>query len=252
VWLVWVLWILGYPDQALQRSQEALALAREIGHSPSLGVALAFSVSHFYILAPDSQAAHEQVETLMRLATDEGLAPLHAFGEVIQGWMQVRRGQVEKGIAHMRRGITAWEATGTQAGRSLHRGLLSQAYGRSGQAERGLIVVDESLALMEQKDVRCREAEHLRIKGELLLLRGEAHAEVEAEACYHKAIEVARRQQARSWELQAAMSLCRLWQRQGKREEARQLLAGIYGWFTEGFDMPDLKDAGELLEELAT
>ena len=111
-------------------------------------------------------------------------------------------------------------------------------------------MVDKALALIEQKDTHYHEAEHHRIKGELLLLRGEAKAEVEAEACYHKAIELARQQQAKSWELRAVMSLCRLWQRQGKREEARQLLAEIYGWFTEGFDTPDLKDARELLEEL--
>jgi predicted ATPase len=127
--------------------------------------------------------------------------------------------------------------------------LLAEAYGKAGQAEEGLSVLAEALALAHSSGERYYEAEMHRLRGELLLMQGEAEAE--AEACFSRAIEVARRQQAKSWELRATVSLCRLWQEQGRIDEARQMLAEIYGWFTEGFDRPDLQEARALLEELS-
>jgi predicted ATPase len=127
--------------------------------------------------------------------------------------------------------------------------LLAEAYGSTGQAEEGLNVLAEALAFVRSSNERYYEAEIYRLKGELLLMQG--GDETEAEASFHKAIEVARRQSAKSWELRATVSLCRLWQKQGRRDEARQMLAEIYGWFTEGFDTPDLKEAQALLEELS-
>jgi predicted ATPase len=151
----------------------------------------------------------------------------------------------------MRQGLAALQAMGLVANRPRLLLLLAEAYGRTGQADQGLSVLDEALAQVEQTTARVSEAELHQLRGELRLMQGAGGAETAAGACFQRAIEVARQQRARSWELRAAMSLCRLWQRQGKREEARQLLAEIYGWFTEGFDTRDLKDARELLEELA-
>ena len=125
--------------------------------------------------------------------------------------------------------------------------LLAEAYGSAGRAKEGLSVLAEALAFVQSSDERYYEAEIYRLEGKFLLMQGD---KTEAEASFHKAIEVARRQQAKSWELRATVSLCRLWQKQGKVDEARQMLAEIYGWFTEGFDTPDLQEARTLLDEL--
>jgi predicted ATPase len=150
-------------------------------------------------------------------------------------------------------------ATGSRLTNSIHLSILAETYGRMGQVEEGLTTLDEALAIAHRGGEHFYEAEIHRVRGGLLLrciepvemMRAEAKAEAEAERCFQHAIEVARKQQAKSLELRAAMSLSRLWQKQGKREEARQLLAAIYGWFTEGFDTPDLKEAKALLEELS-
>ena len=140
------------------------------------------------------------------------------------------------------------EATGIRTFRAMFLTLLAEAYGKAGQADHGLSVMAEALALAEKTGERFYEVESHRIKGELLRMQDD---ETEAEVSFQKAIEVACRQEAKSWELRAAMSLSRLWQKQGKKEEARQLLADVYNWFTEGFDTRDLKDAKALLEELS-
>ena len=134
-------------------------------------------------------------------------------------------------------------------GRSHQLASLAEAYGKAGQVEEGLAALAETLAVVNRTGERFYEAEAHRLQGELLRMQGADLGEVEA--CFRQAIQVARQQQAKSWELRAVMSLCRLWQEQGKREEARQMLAEIYGWFTEGFDTPDLREARVLLEELS-
>jgi predicted ATPase len=187
-----------------------------------------------------------------------------AYGTLYRGWVLAEQGEVEEGIAQMQQGLAALRATGAELARPSYLTMLAAAYRKVGQVEEGLAVLAEALALVNKTGGRVGEAELYRLKGELSLQsevrspRPEAtnpqsptpNPHAEAEACFHKAIEVARKQQAKSLELRAVVSLSRLWQRQGKKDEARQLLAEIYGWFTEGFDTKDLQEAKALLEEL--
>jgi predicted ATPase len=160
------------------------------------------------------------------------------------------QGQSEAGIVQMREGMAACRTTGAEADRPYLLALVAEAYGREGRYDEGLIMLEEALALVDQSEERYWEAEIHRLKGESLLARS-AENQVEAEACVHTALNVARRQEAKSLELRAAMSLARLWQQQGKRQEAYDLLAPVYGWFTEGFDTADLIEAKALLDALA-
>ena len=160
---------------------------------------------------------------------------------------------MEEGIAQLRQGFAYWETRGIQYRRPTFLAWLAEAYGKAAQTEEGLSVLDEALAQVERTGERYYEAELHRLKGELLLMQDdEAETSLhQAESCFQHAIQVARRQQAKSCELRAVMSLCRLWQRQGNAAEARQMLAEIYNWFTEGFDTADLIEAKTLLEELS-
>jgi predicted ATPase len=162
----------------------------------------------------------------------------------------VGQGQGEAGIAQMRQGIAAIRATGSSVELSLGLARLAEAHGQVGQAEEGLALLHEALTWVDTNGERAFEAEVYRIKGELLLRQAVPDAS-QAAACFQHALDVARRQQAKAWELRAATSLARLWQRQGKRAEARELLSDIYDWFTEGFDTADLQEAKALLETLA-
>jgi predicted ATPase/class 3 adenylate cyclase len=245
--LAQVLWSLGYPDQALQRSHEALTLARELAHPASLASALLFAAEvHMY--RREGQRTYEQAEVVLGLAREHGFAFRVAQATILQGWTLVEQGQGETGIAQMRQGLAAFRATGAELARSYYLALLAEAYGRVGQIEEGLQVVAEELARSDSSG--GGEVELYRLKGELLLARSAEH-HTEAESCFRQALEIARRQQAKSLELRAAMSLSRLWQQQGKRAEAYDLLAPIYGWFTEGFDTADLQEAKALLDELS-
>ena len=149
----------------------------------------------------------------------------------------------------MQQGLAAWRATRAETMRPYFLALLAAASAQVGQQEKGLTQLAEALAMANDTEERRHEAELYRLKGELLLARSAEH-DTEAETCFRQALDIARRQQAKSWELRAAMSLSRLWQRQGKCAEARALLAPVYGWFTEGFDTADLQEAKALLEEL--
>jgi predicted ATPase len=244
------LWLLGYPDQALRRSREALTLAQARSHPFSL----AFALSHaalLHQLRREEQAAQEQAEAVIVLAREQGFARWEAWGTIIGGWVLAKQGQGEEGVAQMRQGLAAWQTTGQELGRPAFLVLLGEAYGKVGQSEAGLSLIAEGLALMDKIGERNQEAELYRLQGELLLAQAGARQQVqEAEACFLQALDVARRQQAKSWELRTAMSLSRLWQQQGKRQEACRLLAPIYGWFTEGFDTADLQEAKTLLEAL--
>jgi len=153
-------------------------------------------------------------------------------------------------MAQMRQGIAAWRATGAELQRPYYLALLAEAFGKAGQADEGLSVLTEALAAVHKTEERLYEAELYRLKGELLLSLS-AENQAEAEACFHKAIDIAQRQSAKSLELRAVMSLSRLLEMQGKTAEARQMLTEIYGWFTEGFDTADLQEAKALLEELS-
>jgi predicted ATPase len=263
------LWALGYPDQALQRGCEGLALARQFSHPHSLAFALTFA-AFLHQLRREEQLTQERAEATIALSREQGFALWLAVGTILQGCTLAEQGQGEEGIALLRQGIAAWRATGAEGYLTHYLGLLAEAYGKVGQADEGLTVLAEALAMVDKTGERWREAELYRLKGQLTLQRFQAPgskfqvenphstfripqlgAEAEAEACFRKAIEIARKQQAKSLELRATMSLAHLWQHQGKKVEARQLLAEIYDWFTEGFDTKDLQEAKALLEVLA-
>jgi predicted ATPase len=264
VYTAWALWPLGYPDQALQRSHEALTLAQELAHPYSLIFALSGAAT-LHQLRREEQAAQARAEATMTLSTERGFPQWLAWGTILRGWALARQGRSEEGIAQMRQGLAGYQATGGEVTRPYFLSLLAEAYGDVGQTAEGLSLLDEALATVQKTGGRWCEAELYRLKGELLLRSdvqrptsnvgqmapGISSAAMEAEACFRQALDAARRQQAKSWELRAAMSLSRLWQGQDKRAEARQLLAGIYGWFTEGFDTADLREAKALFEELS-
>jgi DNA-binding SARP family transcriptional activator/predicted ATPase len=249
------LWCLGYPDQALKRSQEALALARELGHPYSLADVLYFAGCLFNKMRRDAQALKDNAEELMRLSNEKGFPGWLGAGHHFQGQALAMLGQVQEGMAQMREGMAAARSRGARCYFSESLRSLAEAQAKAGQPGEGLTTLAKALALVETTDERYCEAELHRLKGELLLVQGdktEAEASLhQAESCFQYAVEVARRQRAKSWELRATVSLCRLWQQQGRMDEARQMLAEIYGWFTGGFDTPDLQEAKALLEELS-
>jgi predicted ATPase len=240
--------VLGYPDQALS-IYEALTLAQELDHPFSLALALHFAalLHHF---RREVQAAKERAEALITLSTEQGFPFLLAYGTILRGWALTAQGERAEGIAQIHQGLVVRRALGAEVHRPYFLALLAEAYGEVGQPEEGLTVLVEALALVESTGDRHWEAELHRCKGELLLMQ-QMQKVGEAEECFRQALDTARRQQAKSLELRAAMSLSRLWQQQGKQEEAHHLLADIYGWFTEGFDTPDLQEAKALLQELA-
>jgi DNA-binding SARP family transcriptional activator/predicted ATPase len=246
-WAAQTLWLLGYPDQALGRSQEALALAHEIDHPFTLGFALGMAGAFFHQMRREDRMAREQNEMMLKLSMEEGFPLFVAGGTILQGWALAIAGQAQAGITEIQRGLDTLQAMDTKLQRSHSLALLAEAQASTGQVEEGLSTLAEALALVGETGERYYEAEIHRLVGELLLMQGN---EAEAETSFQYAIEVARRQQARSWELRATTSLARLWQKQGREEEARQVLAEIHGWFTEGFDTPDLREAKALLDEL--
>jgi TOMM system kinase/cyclase fusion protein len=244
-----VLWFLGYPDQALQRIHEALTLGQELAHPHSLAIALHFA-AELHQLRREGQAAQERAEMEIALSEEHGSAQWLARGTILRGWALAWQGQGAEGLAQMCQGLSAFRATGAEGRRTCFLALLAEGYRGTGEVKEGLSVLAEALAAAHNRGERYCEAELHRLKGELLLLQStDQHAE--AEACFHHALAIARRQQAKSLELRAAMSLGRLWQQQGKRMEAHALLAPIYGWFTEGFDTPALREAKGLLDALS-
>jgi predicted ATPase len=248
------LWTLGYPAQALQRSHEAIILAQQLSHPHSLAFALGHA-ARVHQFCQDRQAAYERAEAVLTLATEHRLSFWLAWGTAVGGWALVKQGQKKEGMAQIQQGLTAHLATGAKLWRPYYLALLAEAYESTGRIEEGLTVLAEALAAVDETEERYYEAELYRLKGELTLQSKvpspRSKVEKEAEECFHKAIEISRRQSAKSLELRAVMSLARLWQSQGKQEEARQILAETYGWFTEGFDTKDLQEAKALIEELS-
>jgi predicted ATPase len=243
----WTLWFLGYPDQGLVQNDEAVILAQQIDHPFSLCVALInAALSHQY--RQEGQAAQERADAAITLATAQGFPLWRAVGSLMRGWALAHQGQVKEGIEQINQGLIALRATGAEMRRPYFLALLAEAHGTLGEPEAGLKVLVEALVHVEHTGDRYYEAEIHRLKGELLLQQ-HLDNQAEAEACFHKALDIARSQQAKSFELRSATSLARLWQQQGKRQEAHDLLAPVYGWFTEGFDTADLKDTKALLDE---
>ena len=264
-------WLLGYPDQALRRSQDAVTLAHELSHPHTLAFALCWAgLVHTH--RREVQATHERAEAALALADEHGFQSWLGVGTVLRGWVLAAQGQQEEGIAQMARGeaerqalhraglriiqTPQGEAPSTRprivgfANGPHYLALIAEAYGTGGQPVAGLAVLAEAQAAVDQMRGHYYAAELYRRKGVLLLAHAGEH-QGEAITCFQQALAVARRQQAKSLELRAATSLARLWQQQGKRMEACDLLAPIYGWFTEGFDTADLKEAKALLDALA-
>jgi predicted ATPase len=244
----WTLWCLGYPEQAMQRGQEALALAQKIASPTNLALAHHF-VAYLHHRRREPWAVQEQAEPLLTLATAQAFPLWVGFGTCWRGWVLAMQGQHAGGLAQLHQGMTALLETGQALARPFCLVLLAEAAAHAGQVEEGLALLEEALAALETSARGDLRAEVSRLKGELLL-RQTAPDMAQAEACFQQALTVARRQQARSWELRAATSLSRLWQHQGKRAAAYDLLAPVYGWFTEGFDTADLQEARALLAAL--
>jgi predicted ATPase len=245
----WALWPLGYPDQALARAHAALALASALAHPQSVDQALG-AVAQIHQYRREADATREQTESAIAVASERGFHQRIARGTVLRGWALAMQGKRTEGMAQLCQGLAAYRATGAEAASTYYLALLAEVHAQRGQTAAGLSVVGEALALVNRNGERWWEAELLRLKGALLLQQTTPDTR-QAEACFQQALDIARRQQAKSWELRAATSLGRLWQQQGKHAEAYELLAPIYGWFTEGFDTADLQEAKTLLEALA-
>jgi predicted ATPase/class 3 adenylate cyclase len=252
VLLALALGYLGYPDQALQNSHQAVATAHELNHANTLG----YVVAHACLvdqLRGDIDSVAASVQTLVDLCQQHRLPLWLGIAASMEGWVMLERGQAPAGVARIREGLAGLAATGSKLFLPHLSGWLAQGYAALGQMTEALNAVDEALKFVHETDERWWEAEIYRIKGELLtkdVARTPDMAQADAsEACFLKAIEVARRQEAKAWELRATVSLARLWRAQGKHEQARQILAEIYGWFAEGFETADLQAAKALLEE---
>jgi TOMM system kinase/cyclase fusion protein len=243
------LWLMGYPDQALAHINDAPTLAHELSHPFSLAWARCWAafVSQF---RRDVLAVHEQAEAAVALSTAQGFPLWAAHGTSLRGWARAMQGQGEEGMAQVRQGIAAVRATGAALFVPYYCTVLAEVCDHLGHTEDGLQALAEAYTLVEQQEERWWEAEVCRLRG-VLLRKHPGTPQAEAEAWLQRALDVARRQQAKSLELRAAMSLSRLWQQQGKRAEAHALLAPVYSWFTEGFDTADLQEARALLDALA-
>ena len=244
-----VLCQLGYPDQCVRASRESVALAQEIGRPSALAVAL-FWDGDLHQLLGDVEVVRERADAVIALATEHGFYQFVVLGMLMRGWCAVADGgQIEGGITEMRAALDEMRAAGAELGRPNWTRLLAGAYGKAEQPAQGIALIEEAVDCMNRTGQRWVEAPLHRMKGDLLLaVSRDRHAE--AEDCLRHAIDCARRQGAKSWELRAALSLSRLWREQGKHDDARQLLAEIYGWFTEGFETRVMKEAKALLEEL--
>ncbi len=243
------LWTLGYPDQALEKADDAVTLAEQLAHPFTRAFAQIF-LGFIHQFRQEAVLAEECAEAAIALCAEQGFPQILGRGKVLRGWAVAARGDAETGIAEIRQGLVISDPTGTGANRPYFLALMAEAYGHTDQAEEGLSLLAESLDLIQKTGERTWEAEIHRLKGDLLLVHSEQN-QAEAEASFDRALEVARRQSAKSPELRAATSLARLWHKQGKPGEARALLAPVYDWFTEGFDTADLKNAKILLDELS-
>ncbi len=251
--LAQVLWELGYPDQARKRIDETLNLARELTHPFSLAIALV-RTGALHQNYKEGKAAQEQAEALITLSTEQGFSYWLLAGTIWRGWALAVQGQEEEGLTDIRHGLSVIQTTGTTLFQPYCLGLLAEVEGQAGQVEAGLSTLAEALELVAKTGERFHHAELYRLKGVLTLQApspSRADHVTEAEACFQQALNVARQQEAKSWELRAVTSLARLWQQQGKEAKARDLLAPVYDWFTEGFDTADLKDAKALLDSLS-
>jgi predicted ATPase len=244
----WSLWMLGYPDAALMDAEHALKDAREIGQAATLAYALAHA--SFPTLHCGSHAsAAAQSQELVALAEDKGAWFWKPHGMMQQGCVHAASGRPSESVQMIAAGITAYQATGSNAWMPWHLSHLAWAHAQLNQFDDAWRSIGKAMTAVETTGERWYEAEIHRISSEITLLSQKPDP-MKAEACIQRALAVAREQQAKSWELRAAMSMARLWSDQGERQQAHDLLAPVYGWFTEGFDTLDLKEARMLLGEM--
>jgi predicted ATPase len=242
------LWHLGYPDQAVKMSNEGLARAQELSHPFNLAYAFFFS-ANVHQFRREVQVVRDRAEALIQFASEQRFPLWKAWGTFLRGWALVEQGDRNEGIAQVRQALEDCSSMEVALFPTYSLALLAEAHGKAGQAKEGLNVLGEALERVDKSGERLHKAELYRINGELLLMQGAAEAKVEE--CFHQALEVARDQNAKSLELRAVMSLSRLWQKQGKKEDARTLLEEVYGWFTEGFETADLKEVKFFLKALS-
>jgi predicted ATPase len=245
----WALWFLGYPDAALRDTEHAVNDAREIGQAATLTYAL-YHASGPHIWRGNYAAANA-LDELIALADEKGILYWKALGMLQQAWLLALTGRASDAIEMLVSGMTARRLTGATAGGPSYLSYLAEVYADLDQFNDAWRCIDEAITSVETTKERWWEAEIHRVAGKLTLMSPEPDA-AKAEAYFERALTIAREQKAKSWELRAAMSMARLWRDQGRRNEARDLLAPVYGWFTEGFDTLDLKEAKNLLDELSS
>jgi predicted ATPase len=249
------LWYRGYPDQALERMNEALRLAQALSHRISWSACLNFAARVAQFRGEPSMA-RARAEASILHSTEQGFTYWLAEATILKGWTLAEAGQGAEGLTQMCEGLAAYAATGARLWRLYYLALMAETHSKVERVEDGLADLAEALDLVQSTGEREHEAELYRLRGELTLKQSPFASprftdQKEAERCFHSAIDIARRQQAKSLELRAATSLARLWQQQGKQKEAHATLADIYNWFTEGFDTADLQDAKVLLDHLS-
>ena len=245
----WALWYLGYPEAALADAHNAIRYAREVGQAAALMFALCYATLT-EVFCGNYVSANALYDELDRLADQKGAPFWKAFGASHKGCLSALSGEAAKAVSTIKSGLVAHRSTGATFFEPFYLSSLARAHAVLNQFDEAWRCIDEAMTATELTGERWSEAEVYRIAGELALLSSEPDL-ARAEAYFERALAVARQQQAKSWELRASMSLARLWRGQGKVQQARELLAPVYGWFTEGFDMRDLKEAKALLEELA-
>ena len=243
------LWVRGYPDQAVNRCDEALTLANKVLHPVTVAVAY-YYLSQLHMLRRGADEGKRWAEKEIEISKKYVLPLLLAQGQFYLGWALAEQGQVVQGIELIRIGITATRATGALMGFPFFLSVLARAYLDSGELRQAAATLDEASRVATEARALYFFPEVLRTKAKLLLLQDPDHPEA-AQKYFQEAVAMAREQGAKSFELRAAMSLAQLWRDQGKVQQARELLAPVYAWFTEGFDTRDLKEAKTLLEELA-
>ncbi len=274
--MAWTLWHLGYPDQALSQSRAAMTLAQSLSHPYSQAFALNFA-AWVHKLRREAVATQAQADAAIAIASEHGYSQMLMLGKILRGWALVTHGRTAEGLHDLQRGIEDWHATGTKDGRPYFLAMLAEAYSKEARVEDGLSLVNDAIAIVHETGECVHEAHLYQLKGILLLAQDRTvegsksksqRAKVkgqklgntdprsltpdprtEAEACFQHALQVARHQKAKALELRATMSLSRLWYHTGKQRQARQLLAKIYGWFTEGHTTVDLREAKDVLDQ---
>jgi len=249
-WGALVFWLRGRPDAARRHANQAVTLAQELGDSVSVAWALG-TRALLYRIMREVQPALEMAEAAITKAEEIGFPYVLWNARIVKGWALAELGRADEGVDQIREQIGALSATRADLWLTLNLATLAEACARAGRIDEGLKAVAEAFDLSQQSGECFWEAETHRICGELLLRKNNYNS-AEVQSCFERAIEIARKQRAKSLELRATTSLARLLAKQGHRDDARLMLAEIYNWFTEGFDLPDLIDAKALLDELST